>query len=654
MRDWLSMMNRQVRPPVDTTVAARRRITPKSAILLGIHAAIFATVYWISFLVRYDFTVESRWLAVYGPTVFLLLAAKTSIFYALGQCHSPWRHTSFSDLTRLVWAATISMLLVWFADGLLASPALHLGIPRIPRSVLVLDWAVTVLAIGGIRALWRFIRQEVQPLLTGLPIRSVLIVGADEHGEMLARNLAAASSTQYSVVGFLDDDPGLQHHRVGGVPVLGGIDRVADEVRRRRIDDVMVRSGALPGARFRKLMAECSESGADVKVIPAIDELLDSGDHRSVFQPRAVEIRDLLRREPVVLDDAAVARLIEGKTVLVTGAGGSIGSELCRQVLRYEPKALLLVERAENSLFLLEQEFARLDPRPRFEAIVADVADETRMSHVIAAHRPDVIFHAAAHKHVPMMESNPVEAIKNNCLGTQCMARLADRHGVRVFVMISTDKAVNPTSVMGCSKLVAERFVQALNAESETKFMVVRFGNVLASNGSVVPIFQEQIRRGGPITVTHPGIARYFMLIPEASQLVLQAAAMGGGGEIFVLDMGESIKIVDLARDMIALSGFTEDQIEIVFTGLRPGEKLYEELYFDDEHRLATNHPKVFCAQHRPTTLAEAEALIDDLAELVDEPAEVVRSRMRAIVPEYGSHCGADEIPALPRKTHAK
>jgi FlaA1/EpsC-like NDP-sugar epimerase len=320
---------------------------------------------------------------------------------------------------------------------------------------------------------------------------------------------------------------------------------------------------------------------------------------------------------------------------MVTGAGGSIGSEICRQVLRYHPAKLLLVERGENSLFLVEQEFARLDPRPPFEPLIADIADEDRIDQIMADYKPAVIFHAAAHKHVPMMEWNPAEAIKNNCLGTRTLARLADKHGVAAFVSISTDKAVHPTSVMGCSKLIAERYVQALSKESQTKFIVVRFGNVLASNGSVVPIFQDQIRRGGPITVTHPDIERYFMMIPEASQLVLQAGAMGKGGEIFVLDMGESVKIVDLAHDLIALSGLADEDIDIEFTGLRPGEKLFEELYFDDESRLPTPHPKVFCAMHRPAELAEIEGVLEELREVLDDPADEVRRRLRKLVPEY-------------------
>jgi FlaA1/EpsC-like NDP-sugar epimerase len=315
------------------------------------------------------------------------------------------------------------------------------------------------------------------------------------------------------------------------------------------------------------------------------------------------------------------------------------------------------VERAENALSLIEQEFSRLDPRPPFEPLLADVTDARRMEQIFEAYRPEVVFHAAAHKHVPMMEWNPAEAIKNNVFGTRQVAMLADRFGVQQFVAISTDKAVNPTSVMGSSKLLAERFVQAVSHESPTKFMVVRFGNVLASNGSVVPTFQEQIRRGGPITVTHPNIERFFMTIPEASRLVLQSAAQGNGGEIFVLDMGESVRIVDLARDLIALSGLNEDDIEITFTGLRPGEKLFEELYFADERRLATRHPKVFCAMHRPAELAAVEAVLEELTEVLDEPPQVVRDRLRDLVPEYAAST-AGEPSRQPsddlRKTRAK
>jgi FlaA1/EpsC-like NDP-sugar epimerase len=637
-----------------TSYKALRRINKKAVVLLCLHALLFAAIFCFAFFIRSDFSLESTRISLSPRTLLGVVVIKTCIFYVLGHCHVSWRRVSFNDLTSLVWAATLSMLVLTSVESLLLTSGRFGEFQRVPRSVFVLDWAGTVLAIGGIRALWRSIREELRPIFTSKPIRTALIVGADEAGELLARTLMSATNMQYFVVGFLDDDPGLLHNRVAGLEVLGDVDSVGREAERRRIDEVMVRSGSLTGKRFRKLLDDCTAAGSQVKVLPAIDELLAGHDNSLHVKPRSVEIRDLLRREPVKLDTAAVGHLVEGRTVMVTGAGGSIGSEICRQVLRFHPKKLLLVERGENALFLLEQELCRYDPRPPFEPLIADITDEARMDQIMTAHRPEVVFHAAAHKHVPMMEWNPAEAIKNNCVGTQILARLADRHGVREFVMISTDKAVNPTSVMGCSKLIAERFVQALSAESKTKFLVVRFGNVLASNGSVVPIFQEQIRLGGPITITHPDISRYFMMIPEASQLVLQAAAMGNGGEIFVLDMGESVKIIDLARDLIVLSGLGEDDIEIVFTGLRPGEKLYEELYFDDEQRVPTNHPKVFCAQHRPTSLALAERVIDELADVTDEPPEVVKARLRDLVVEYGSHANDGPDPAPPRKAHAK
>lgn len=643
-----------------------RRFNKKAVVLLCLHAVIFAVVFWFAFFIRHDFSVQPAWVSLSLRTILGVVVIKSAIFYWLGHCHVSWRRVSFNDLTSLIWAATLSMLVITSVESMLLTSGRFGAFTRVPRSVFVLDWAGTVLALGGIRALWRSIRQELRPIFTNKPIRTALIVGANEAGELLARNLMSVTNMQYFVAGFLDDDPGLLHNRVAGHEVLGGIDSVGQQVERRRIDEVLVQSGSLTGSRFRRLLDACTQAGAQVKVMPAIDELLTDHESPSHVKPRSVEIKDLLRREPVKLDNAAVRELIAGQTVMITGAGGSIGSEICRQVLRFQPGRLLLVERGENSLFLLEQELCRHDPRPPFEPLIADITDEARMDQIMATHRPDVIFHAAAHKHVPMMELNPAEAIKNNCIGTQILARLADRHGVREFVMISTDKAVNPTSVMGCSKLIAERYVQALSAATQTKFLVVRFGNVLASNGSVVPIFQEQIRLGGPITITHPEIARYFMMIPEASQLVLQAAAMGKGGEIFVLDMGESVKIVDLAHDLISLSGLGDDDIEIVFTGLRAGEKLYEELYFHDEQRVPTNHPKVFCALHRPTTLAEAEAVIDGLSEVLDEPPEVVRSRLGELVVEYGSHAEDSPEPLpppqppqptqpiQPRKAHAK
>ncbi|MFM7245235.1 MAG: polysaccharide biosynthesis protein [Planctomycetaceae bacterium] len=631
---------------------AFRRINPRALRLLAVHAVLFAAALFLAFFTRSDFTVESGWLDTYVAVVVGVVVVKLVNFYALGLCHVSWGRVAFGDLTALLWAATLSLLVFAALDSLVLSTGQVPWIPRIRRSVLLLDWAATIMLVGGMRTLWRSVREELRPLFDRQRAKSALIVGADHAGELIARNLTAASNSPYLIAGFLDDDPHLQHSRVAGREVLGTVDDAGRETATRGVDEVIVQSGRLTGRRFRKLLDDCAAAGAEVKVLPGIDELL-SAKNPSHVQLRSVEIKDLLRREPVQLDDSAIRALVEGRTVMVTGAGGSIGSEICRQVLRFDPKKLLLVERAENALFLVEQEFGRLEPRPAFEPLIADITDESRMEQIMLAHAPEVVFHAAAHKHVPMMEWNPAEAVKNNVFGTRLMARLADQHGVRVFVAISTDKAVNPTSVMGCSKLLAERFVQALSAASRTKFIVVRFGNVLASNGSVVPTFQEQIRRGGPITVTHPGIERYFMTIPEASQLVLQAATQGEGGEIFVLDMGESVKIVDLARDLVALSGLDPDDIEIVYTGLRPGEKLFEELYFDDERRVATRHPKVCCAMHRPADLLAVESVLEDLAEVLEGKPEVVRARLRDLVPEYAApEHGSDHLPQ--HRTHAK
>ena len=630
-----------------------RKFSNRAVILLAVHAVVFGLAYFAAFFTRNDFQFESEWLQIFAITVGGVVAIKLVIFYWLGLCHVSWGRVAFCDLTTLLWASTLAMLVFASIDSFVLSTGLFPGIPRVRRSIIMLDWAATIMLLGGIRAVWRSVREELRPLFSKDIRRVAIIVGADHSGEMIVRSLQAASNRVYSVAGFLDDDASLQHTRVAGVEVLGGIDDIRVQVVKSQADEVIVQSGRLTGKRFRALLEDCAEAGVEVKVLPGIDELLHGQHAPSHVQLRAVEIKDLLRREPVALDDSAIRKLVSGRVIMVTGAGGSIGAEICRQVVRYSPHKLLLVERADNALFLVQQELARLQPTPVFEPLIADITDQERMEQIMASYAPEVIFHAAAHKHVPMMEWNPAEAIKNNVFGTRLLAQLADRHGVDKFVCISTDKAVNPTSVMGCSKLLAERFVQALSLESSTKFIVVRFGNVLASNGSVVPIFQEQIQRGGPITVTHPGIERYFMTIPEASQLVLQAATMGDGGEIFVLDMGESIKIVDLARDLVALSGLEADDIEIVFTGLRPGEKLYEELYFSDEQQLPTGHSKVFCARHRPADLAALEGIFDELAHVVDESSDAVRGKLKELVPEYSIE-PVEGMSPVSKRLHAK
>jgi FlaA1/EpsC-like NDP-sugar epimerase len=419
---------------------------------------------------------------------------------------------------------------------------------------------------------------------------------------------------------------------LGGIPILGAPGRVREAAAAAAATDVLLIAGSMPGKELRGLMQTCDNHRLMLKIIPPVEDLFD-GDRR--IPVRDIEINDLLRREPVELDDEAVGELLRDRTVMVTGAGGSIGSEISRQVLRFMPRRLLLLGRGENRIFFIERELRAQATRTHLRPVIADVTDPRRLREVFEQFSPDVVFHAAAHKHVPLMEDNPCEAIKNNVLGTRNVADLAHEFEVDGFVLISTDKAVRPASVMGATKQLAERYVMALSQESKTRFVATRFGNVLGSAGSVVPIFQEQIRRGGPITVTDPRMTRFFMTIPEASRLVLQAASMGSGGEIFVLDMGDPVKIVDLARDLIRLSGLPDNSIDISYCGIRPGEKLYEELYFEEEETLSTPHPKLRMAYHRPFDLDEISWVLADLANIEVSDPEAVRQKLHEVLAEY-------------------
>jgi FlaA1/EpsC-like NDP-sugar epimerase len=613
-----------------------QRLTKRAVAALVLHVVVFALVYWFAYNIRTEFTLPWRdWVTLWA-TLPGIVVIKCIVFYYLGHCHRSWYSISFSDLVALFNAANLSTLVLLAINGLMITQ-LH---P--PRSVFVIDWALTILALGGLRAVGRLSREELSPRLWRTGYRMALIVGANQSGETLARHLLSDRRLKYQPVGYLDDNEARIGSTLGGIPVWGRPGDAPNIAGRLGVEDILVISGVLSGPMLRGLMEACDASKITLKVIPAYDDLLAANYSPQI---RNVNIDDLLRREPIELSSEEIGSLIGGRTVLVTGAGGSIGSEICRQVLKFHPKAVVLVERAENSLFLVEQEFRALRTESNVIPCIADITDRDRIDQVFRQYRPAIVFHAAAHKHVPMMEHNPGEAIKNNVLGTRLLAQMADEHGVQEFVMISTDKAVNPTSIMGVSKQLAERFVHAFSEKAGTKFVVVRFGNVLASNGSVVPIFQEQIRRGGPITVTHPEIERYFMTIPEASRLVLQAAAMGKGGEIFVLDMGQSVRIVDLARDLIRLSGLQEDDIEIVFSGLRPGEKLYEELYFDEEEQQPTPHPKLFVAYHRPYTLAEVETAISEVARLAHARPDVLRLKIKELVAEYSDPSASSAIP---------
>lgn len=636
------------------------------------HLAVFALVFGLAFALRFDFAIPPFALQTLWACLPWVLALKLAIFYYWGQYHGWWSYVTFSDLSALVRAATLSLLVLAAVD--------HFVIPQqIPRSVLMLDWLLTIVAFGGLRASSRMIREQFRPWWRRDQRRPALLVGADLRHGMLAHQINSHLDLGYRIDGLLATNGESRHSRLGQLVVRGPVEELPKLAMERCIQDILAVAGALPGARLRELMTACKAADLDLKIIPPLKSLFNSNGQLPL---RSIEISDLLRRDPVQLDWEAIGELLAGRRVMVTGAGGSIGSEICRQVFKFQPAELILLGRGENRIFALDRELREQPPDPadlprgsddgRGDAgstdsaacpspppdgppatacpaiipVIGDVTDETRMRHVFERYRPEIIFHAAAHKHVPLMEHNVSEAVKNNVLGTQIVADLADEYDSKAFVLISSDKAVHPTSVMGTTKHLAERYVHSLGDGSATRFVSVRFGNVLGSAGSVVPIFQDQIRRGGPLTITDPRMTRYFMTIPEATQLVLQAAAMGHGGEIFVLDMGQPVRIVDLARDLIRLSGLPEDAVEISYVGIRPGEKLYEELYFSDERTLPTAHPKLRAAGHRPTSLAETRRQLAELKPLTKASDAEIRRKLHQLVPEFNPKTQQPQQPA--------
>jgi FlaA1/EpsC-like NDP-sugar epimerase len=470
----------------------------------------------------------------------------------------------------------------------------------------------------------------------------------------VAREIQGRPDLGLDAVAFVDDDPVKQGTYIAGVPVLGRSDEIEGVAAKIGARQVLISMASAPGKAIRRVLRLCEQARLPVKIVPGLFELIGGAKALAI---RDVSLEDLLRREPVDLDTDSIAGVIRDRVVLITGAGGSIGSELCRQVARFGPKRLVLLEQAENNLFFIERELRQLFPQLDVVPCVADVCDAKRVEVVFAANHPQTVFHAAAHKHVPMMEANAGEAVKNNVFGTMTVAEAADRFAASEFVLVSTDKAVNPASVMGATKRAAEIYVQALSSRSNTRFVAVRFGNVLGSAGSVVPIFREQIAKGGPITVTHPGMKRYFMTIPEATQLVLQAAALGKGGEILILDMGDPVRLVDLAQDLIVLSGLRPGvDIEITYTGIRPGEKLFEELSTAEEAAERTVHPRIYIGRISAHALSEVAARLARLRALVERGAEgdEVRLALREVVPEYAitvedqKRKAAARLPAVP------
>ncbi|MCO4769973.1 MAG: polysaccharide biosynthesis protein [Deltaproteobacteria bacterium] len=551
---------------------------------------LFGGAWGLAFGVRFDFQVPPHYEDLLLATWGIAALVKGFAFLVFRLHRHWWRYAGVRDLEAIIKSvvASFGLLLIIF---FLLDPGEGLSVPR---GIFVLDLLLSVFFLGGLRLLGRVSRGRITGLLAGRDRQRIAIFGAGDSAEQLMREIDRNPSMQQRVVALFDDDVALRGTRVQGVAVVGPTEDFAPFAAVRTVDEVVIATPRASGADIQRMVAVCRRAGTPARVLPAIGDLLDG--RVSWSKLREVDIHDILGRKPVELDSEVVSGLLEGKTVLITGGGGSIGSELVRQIAAWAPRRILALDQSENPIFELQKSLKTHGITTPVVPIIADVCDRARMEAVFRKWMPQVVLHAAAHKHVPLMEENPAEAVHNNVFGTRNVARLAGQFESTHFVMISTDKAVNPTSVMGATKRLAELIVQEMTAaHPKTRFVSVRFGNVLGSNGSVVPIFKEQIARGGPVTVTHPDMMRYFMTIPEASQLVLEAAGLGEGGEVFILDMGEPIRIVDMARELIRLSGLEPDEdIKIEFTGTRPGEKLFEELSLEGEGAQKTHHPKVF------------------------------------------------------------
>jgi FlaA1/EpsC-like NDP-sugar epimerase len=615
-------------------------------IILGIDALILALSLLSAYLVRFDFEIPRNFFILFLHILPFVLLIKIICFYYFDLYRGMWRYTSTSDLLNIVKAATSSLFLV------VCFIVLKYQFIGFPRSVFLIDWCFTILFISGFRFCIRLYyeqfsqgppRQMLSQSLSNIfrdkhkDAKNLLIIGAGDFGEKIYREIRDNAGLRYRVVGFLDDNPAKVRKKIHGIPVLGLISEIGAAAKKVNADEALIAIPSLNGSQMRRIVQYCTESEIEYKTMPGYAELING--RVTVNSIREIDYQDLVGRELIQLDEEKIGNYLNAKRVLVTGAGGSIGSELCRQISRYRPESIVLYERAETPLHEIELELNAGLHAVEIVPILADLQDENQLEKAFESNRPQVVFHAAAYKHVPMLEQQPWKAIDNNVLGTQQLVLASSRHSVERFVYVSTDKAVRPTSIMGATKQVAEMLIQGQNAcgLSRTRYIIVRFGNVIGSVGSVVPLFKKQIQRGGPVTVTHPDITRYFMTIPESCRLTLQAAAMGNGGEIFLLDMGTPIKIVDMAHDLIRLSGLEPDvDVKIEFIGLRAGEKLYEELITEGEGIVATSHEKIMVLQGATCDLKLLNGKIDELAALAKkQDRAMIMKKLQEVVPEY-------------------
>jgi len=618
------------------------------AVVLG-DAVLFCVAHVVAYLCRFEFRLNAHEINQIRLVLPYLVAIKLAVFGAFGQYRGMWRYTSLTDFWKLFQACVVSMFLV-------VGMATYLyRFESFSRAVFLIDGLFTFLLTGalrmGIRSYYEGQKYQLSQLLSfsglrGLrdDSRKVVIIGAGDAGEKILREIFDNPQIRYTVVGFLDDNPMKRGRSMHGVTVLGAIESLPRVVEDNAVNEALIAIPSASGAELRRVVDLCKSAGIPHKTLPGIGEIING--KVSIKALRDVNYQDLLGRPPVKLDTENIQDFLSDQTVLITGCGGSIGAELCRQVVRFVPAALVLLDAGEANLFQIQMELRHELDYHNHHVVLGRVQDHALVTRVFDKFRPAVVFHAAAYKHVPMLELNPWEAITNNVLGSQIVMEAAMNFGVGRFVLVSTDKAVRPTNVMGASKRVTELLLQSLQGKSSTRFMAVRFGNVVGSSGSVIPLFQRQIERGGPVTVTHPEVTRYFMTIPEAAQLILQAGAMGQGGEVFVLEMGTPVKIADMARDLIRLSGKEPDKgIEIIYTGLRAGEKLFEELVTAGEGIVSTRHEKIMVLRSngkwieggRPESSSEwLQHQVGELYQLAkNQEARAIKQKLQEIVPEY-------------------
>jgi FlaA1/EpsC-like NDP-sugar epimerase len=581
----------------------------------------------ISFLLVYKTNDISYMLKNYSLVVAIMVVSRVIIYFIFHLYSSLWRYASADEFFMIIVAVTVGTLV-----NIATLRFLNYSFDLTLYSV---NWLLNIIFSGGIRFAYRLLRiLKYLYYKKDLTIKNVLIYGGGDAGALAIKELRLHPDMGMKPVVILDDDPRKKGSRINGIPVLGGRNHIQDAVEKFAIDEIIIALPSVNKQKIKTIIDLCKDTGCKLKILPGVFELING--KVDVKKLRDVEIDDLLGREPVHLDCQGISEYINNKIVMVTGGGGSIGSELSRQIASFGPKMLIIFDIYENNAYNIQLELMKEYPYLNLEVLIGSVRDKERLSHICMTHRPDVVFHAAAHKHVPLMEDSPGEAIKNNVFGTLNMAEIASQYNVEKFVLISTDKAVNPTNIMGATKRIAEMIIQMMNNRSKTEFVAVRFGNVLGSNGSVIPLFKRQIAEGGPVTVTHPDIIRYFMTIPEACQLVLQASTMAKGGEIFILDMGQPVKILDLAKDLIRLSGLIPgEDIKIKFTGLRPGEKLYEELLTAEESLVATHHEKILISKAVKYNHLKFRTELEKLRSLKIVSNEEMTKIIKEMVPSY-------------------